>query len=265
MPSPSARLEAATAAALSEEQRNARLAMEARRGGPTGITPVDAATLILVDRAQGIPRVLMGRRHARHRFMPGLFVFPGGRRETADRHIPRLGELAEPVAMQLQARIGKRPRPALPACLALAAIRETFEETGLVLGRATSAAPAADLPGEWGRFAATGHLPDLSGLSFLARAITPPGRPKRFDTRFFVADAASIVHQLDGVVTPESELTELAWQTLDETVDLPLPPITRAVLADLDGAIRSGGPHPGAPVPFYLVRHGAFRRELIGG
>lgn len=265
MLSPSARLEVATAAALSEEQRNARLAMEARRGGPTGITPVDAATLIILDRAGPQPRVLMGKRHAGHRFMPGLFVFPGGRRETADRRIPRLGELAEPVAAQLQARIGKRPRPALPACLALAAIRETFEETGLVLGRPAGAATVAALPGEWARFAATGHLPDLSGLNFLARAITPPGRPKRFDTRFFVAEATNIVHQLEGVVTPDSELTELAWLTLDETAALPLPTITRVVLADLVAALVAGGPSPGAPAPFYFVRNGAFQRELIGG
>ena len=67
--------------------------------------------------------------------------------------------------------------------LALAAIRETFEETGLAIGVPDHGAPGKPPPGAWSRFAATGVTPALDAIDFLAGAITPPGRPRRFDAR----------------------------------------------------------------------------------
>jgi 8-oxo-dGTP pyrophosphatase MutT (NUDIX family) len=245
---------------LSEDERIARLQEEARKRGFPLIRPVDAATLVILDRSGPQPKVLMGKRHAGHKFMPGLFVFPGGRSEKGDAAIPLAGDLDAMTLRHLSQRV-VRPGIHRARRLALAAIRETFEETGLVIGAPGegSALPA----GTWADFAATGHLPDLSSLTYFARAITPPRRPKRFDTRFFVVDHAAIRHRIADVVTPDSELTELAWLTMAETAELPLPTITRVVLADLDELIRLGGPKPGMAVPFYYEINRKFRRELI--
>ena len=136
--------------------------------------PRDAATLILVERTRGKTRVLMGKRHAGHKFMPGKFVFPGGAVEPSDRRMSVAGPLDEAVEAKLLAHT-RRSSPDYARGLALAAIRETFEETGLALG-VTDRGPPQTTPSEtWARFAATGVFPALDGMDFLARAITPPG------------------------------------------------------------------------------------------
>lgn len=236
------------------------LSQEARKHAGKTRAPVDAATLILIDRKGGEPRMLMGRRHANHRFMPDVFVFPGGRSEAGD---SRMRE-ANPLATEtLEALMLASPRanPTRMRRLALAAIRETFEETGLVIGQ-KGLAPTG-LKGPWAEFAATGHLPDLSVLNYVARAITPPRRPKRFDTRFFVADSAAIAHEVPGIVTPESELTELAWLTFAQTEKLPLPVITRVMLGELKTWLDAAKKQAKAPIPFYFERHGKMQRLLL--
>ncbi|HXW25057.1 MAG TPA: NUDIX hydrolase, partial [Xanthobacteraceae bacterium] len=149
--------------------------------------PKDAATLILIDRAGATPKVLLGKRHHGHVFLPGKFVFPGGRLEPHDRRAPVAGALDPHVEAKLM-RLVQRPSRDKARALAVAAVREAFEETGLLIGRKVDGArtDAAD------PFAAAGVRPDLSELHFVARAVTPPGRPRRFDTRFFAADAALI-------------------------------------------------------------------------
>src|SRR6202044_3515506 len=159
--------------------------------------PVDAATLILVDRTAATPKVLVGKRHDKVVFMPGKFVFPGGRVDKSDNRIP----VAAPIPNPLEANLVKgspKIAPSRARALAVAAIREACEETGLCLGRkAQSSMPA--LSGPWKPFADAGLLPDPSGLFLIARAITPPGRVRRYDTRFFTADASAIAHRVDGV------------------------------------------------------------------
>jgi 8-oxo-dGTP pyrophosphatase MutT (NUDIX family) len=241
-------------------ERLALLSQEARRHAGKTRPPVDAATLILIDRRKGEPRMLMGRRHASHRFMPDVFVFPGGRSEAGDGRMPEASPLAPDILSSLMLA-SPRANPTRMRRLALAAIRETFEETGLVIGQKASA--PAGLKGPWAEFAATGHLPDLSVLSFVARAITPPRRPKRFDTRFFVADAGAVAHEVPGIVTPESELTELAWLTFAETEKLPLPVITRVMLGELKTWMDFAEKESQAPIPFYFERHGRMQRILL--
>src|ERR1700753_1907371 len=176
--------------------------------------PVDAATLILVDRSGTTPKVLVGRRHDKVVFMPGKFVFPGGRVDTADSRVP----VAAPIPKALETNLLKG-RPQITAArarsLAVAAIREACEETGLCLGRAsddrTNQSKTSALTGPWKPVADAGLLPDPSGLLLIARAITPPGRVRRFDTRFFTADASAIAHRVEGVIHPDAELVELVW------------------------------------------------------
>jgi 8-oxo-dGTP pyrophosphatase MutT (NUDIX family) len=226
------------------------------------VTPIrDAATLILLDRSEGPTKVLMGKRHAGHRFMPGKFVFPGGAVDPADRRMAVAGPLDARVSEKLLVRTRARSAEYARA-LALAAIRETFEETGLALGVTDLGAVPEPPAGPWAAFAATGVFPTLEGFDFLARAITPPARPKRFDARFFVADARWIAHRGEGVIHDEAELTELVWVDLPEALDLDIPNITRTILGDL--AALGAGPWDLARTrPFYHAVRGEHRREMI--
>ena len=192
------------------------------------IRPVDAATLILIDRSRRAPRVLMGRRSPKLKFMPGKLVFPGGRVDPEDRRMPVYGMLESETERRLLAGV-VRPSSARSRALALAAIRETFEETGLMLGTKEAGAPEG-VPAGWTAFAEAGVFPNLEALTLVARAITPPGRTRRFDARFFMAEAS-------GLLTPEptagsGELDEIAWMPLSEARTLELPAITRMVLGE---------------------------------
>lgn len=224
------------------------------------VRPKDAATLILVDRSQPVPKVLLGKRHQRHKFMPGRFVFPGGRVDPIDKLMP----VARPLDSHAQAHLMKRVQRASAAkaqAFALAAVRETFEETGLLLGvRSPEALKVPD--GPWAAFAEARILPDLGTLHFIGRAITPPGRPRRFDARFFTADATAIAHRIEGVTGPDAELTELVWMSLAEAKQLDMPAVTGVMMEELDARIADGFGHD-LPVPFYSMPRGRFRRELL--
>ena len=221
----------------------------------------DAATLILIDREGGAFRVLMGRRHAGHKFMPGKFVFPGGAVDPQDERMAISGPLGSQVAEKLLIHTRRKSQDYARA-LALAAIRETFEETGLALGVTDLGPPPEPPEGVWARFAATGVFPTLEGLDLLARAITPPGRSRRFDARFFVAEASWIAFRAPDVIHPEAELTELVWVPIDEALALEIPNITRAVLGDL-AALGPGPWDRARPRPFYRMVRGKPVREEI--
>lgn len=221
--------------------------------------PRDAATLILLDRAKGEPEILMGRRHARHAFMPGKFVFPGGRTDPSDSRIP----VASPLDVADAARIaggGPRATAARAQAIALSAIRETYEEAGLLIGERGSFTTAKS---GWDGFAAHGVCPALAGLRFVARAITPPGRVRRFDTRFLAAWKTSVAVTLPNG-GPTDELEELVWLPIAEARKLDLPQITSTILDDLERRLREDPElRPGGPVPFYRMLRNRFVRETL--
>ncbi len=224
------------------------------------LKPRDSATLILIDRTESVPKVLLGRRHERHRFMPGKFVFPGGRIEPTDRQMAALAPLHERYVTRLMRHV-RRPSAAKAAAFALAAVRETYEETGLMLGVRTDAAINTP-PGAWEAFARAGVIPDLSAIHFVARAITPPKRPLRFDSRFFAADATAIVHRVDGFVGPDAELVELVWLPITDARRLDMPGITAIVLEELQDRIAAAMSHE-HPAPLYRMLHKRFVREIL--
>jgi 8-oxo-dGTP pyrophosphatase MutT (NUDIX family) len=222
--------------------------------------PRDAATLMLIDRSGRTPKVLLGRRHAAHKFMPGKFVFPGGRIEPLDRLMPAVSELHADAQKKLMERVAK-PGTEFARAFALAAVRETAEETGLLLGVKREEPPA--IPGEiWSEFAKACVHPDLGQIHFIARAVTPPRRPRRFDTRFLTADASAIAHKVEGVVGPDSELVELAWVPIEEAAHLNMPTITGIVLEELLARVEAGMGHE-LPVPYYFMIERQFFRELL--
>ena len=124
--------------------------------------------------------------------------------------------------------------------------------------RGTIAAP----PGPWEAFAKAGIVPDLSAIHFIARAITPPKRPLRFDSRFFTADVSAIARRDDGFVGPDKELVELVWLPITEARQLDMPGITAVVLEELQDRIAAGMSHD-HPVPLYRMLHKRFVREIL--
>jgi 8-oxo-dGTP pyrophosphatase MutT (NUDIX family) len=210
--------------------------------------PKDAATLILTRGTSGLTEVLMGRRAPGHVFMASKWVFPGGRIERADYTAASATDLPHQDAARL-ARAGNARRA---RALALTAVRETFEETGLMLAEP---APVASVAGPWREFRAAGALPDLAALSYVARAITPPGRTRRFDARFFMADAKALLHP--EPTAGSGELDEIAWMPLAEARALDLPAITRFVL----GEVAERLVQPRRPLPFVRMVRGAHKVE----
>ncbi|MBN8290375.1 NUDIX hydrolase [Rhodobacter sp. NTK016B] len=198
----------------------------------------DAATIVLVrDGDTASPRVLMGQRGAGAAFMPSKYVFPGGAIDPDDRKIT----LAAPLPATEIARLSQQPVTETcppPEAMAAAAVRELWEESGLRLGRpGTWAGP---VPEDWIDFAETGLVPAADGLRFIFRAVTPPGRTRRFDARFFLARAEDIVGDLDDFSRATDELSHLHWIPLAEARALDLPFITEVVLAEAEALVLEG-------------------------
>jgi len=199
------------------------------------VTPRDAATMILVRSDGPQPRILMGQRAGGHDFMPNKYVFPGGRMDPADQIIQPIGQLASSCRSLLLKKSDVSPEG-----LALSAIRETFEETGLLIGEnSTSPIASSDVEDEsWKTFLSQNVKPSLNHLQFIGRAITPPYRPKRFDARFFLARSETVLAQLKRPMDSH-ELLDLRWFTFEEIAELDLPSITRFVFGEAQNRIQS--------------------------
>ena len=203
-----------------------------------------------------------GKRHDKVVFMPGKFVFPGGSVDGSDHRVP----VAAPMHQELEANLlrgSPKIAPSRARALAVAAIREAAEETGLCLGRKTLGA-LPRLGGPWKSFTDAGLLPDPSGLFLIARAITPPGRVRRFDARFFTADASSITHKVEGVIHADAELVELVWVELGSPPLADLHAMTKNVLHQLEKRLAGGPLTHDAPLPFFHFHGGKMQMELLG-
>lgn len=212
-----------------------------RKGRAT--RPKLAATLILHKGEDANMQILMGKRAARHGFMPGKFVFPGGRVDRGDSFAPIASQLPAASLNAMTTHLPKRRAIAAAA----AAVREAWEETGLKL-----AAPLPETRRTRGfaGFTEQGMGLDLARLNLIARAITPPYHPKRFDTWFFTASASTLID--DPADMASGELLELQWVTIDAAQSLDLPKITHIILQNL----KKKGPTPAGPLPFYVSRYG---------
>lgn len=210
--------------------------------------PRHAATLILVRETADGPRVLMGQRGKGASFMPSKFVFPGGALDPADQG------LAADYAVHPDDEAPMRTKSEAgiePAALALAALREVWEETGLAIGEPDAAAKALSgtVHPDWDGFFVQGLRPSTDKLRFIFRAITPPTRHKRFDARFFMASAELVQGDLDDFSQASGELTHLSWLTLREARELDLPFITEVVLAEVEARLKA--PEEPRPAPFF--------------
>lgn len=230
-------------------QPDGRAGGRAAGGEPKKDAIREAATVILVRRDGEAPRVLMGQRGRNAAFMPSKFVFPGGAIDPQDREIVP----ARPLPAHELTRLARRADRSLGPVLAMTAIRELWEEAGLALGLSLGDAPPA-APSEWASFFAAGYFPNAEALRFVFRAITPPGRPRRFDARFFVADAGALAGDPDDFGRAADELSHLSWLTIGEARGLDLPFITEVVLAEIEARLRA--PDALRPVPFFYHQDG---------
>ena len=202
----------------------------------------NAATVIVVRSKHDNPSVLMGQRGVNAAFMPSKFVFPGGALDDQDLSIDIKKSINEVCKNRLLKENENGPWNALVA----AAIRELFEETGQIIGVEQE---WLEPPSSWRGFAKTGYVPDASHMSFVFRAITPPGRPRRFDARFFLIQAEELQTDLDDFSMASDELSHLQWIPLTDIKSFDLPFITQVVLAEIAGNLMSSGPP--AQVPFF--------------
>ena len=228
--------------------------------------PRDAATLIILDTSDSEPKVLMGRRHVSHAFMPGLFVFPGGGLERSDGSIVSADSLDSTIEHKIFSHLRLRPTLRRARGLALAALRETCEETGLLLGIRGEFSISSTFPSSsgWRLFHEHHICPTLSPLRLVARAITPAGQVRRYDTWFFATFADHIAHTIDLGSLADNELQDIHWLTFTATLDLELPHITRVILQELESRLSGDSVlSPSTSIPFYHTRGKRFIRELI--
>lgn len=205
----------------------------------------DAATMIIVRQGRSGPTVLMGERSSGHVFFPHHYVFPGGSVDRADSYVRPATDLRPEVLDKLtQAATERRAR-----ALAMAAVRETFEEAGLIIGGKPDAPQRP--PKGWEGFFATGNAPSLENLSFIYRAVTPPARPRRFNARFFVVDADYVQGDMDRGDQGDGELLALKWFRLEDAYNLKIRPVTAQALQEIEARIAGGNLHDrNRPVPW---------------
>ncbi len=207
------------------------------------VRPRDAAGLVVLQenpKSSDDPLVLLGQRHAQSRFMPNVFVFPGGCREPEDA-LP--SGFPEALPRAAQGRVDGETRRRL-AVYARTALRETLEETGFLLAAPPSANTArqqqAGSAGIWGSYAERGLVPHFSAMTLLARAITPAGSPLRFHSRFFLA----LGSHLEKVSESDGELQGIGWYPASRALkDMPLAGISRLILAEALLARENGAGH----------------------
>jgi 8-oxo-dGTP pyrophosphatase MutT (NUDIX family) len=208
----------------------------------------NAATVILLRGSQKNPEVLMGQRGKNASFMPNKFVFPGGALDPGDSEIDFNGDIPTKCIEKLRLKAD----PSLAKPLIAAGIRELWEETGLILGSKLKT-KMDSIPKNWKDFFALGYQPSADNIEFVFRAITPPGRTRRFDARFFLLSSDNIKGDLDDFSKASGELSHLQWIELNSTQNLDLPFITEIVLSEVLSKLK-GNRNNG--IPFYYHESG---------
>jgi len=195
----------------------------------------DACSAIIVRNDGNFPRILMGQRGKSAVFMPNKYVFPGGAIDPEDALV-NLTDHPNPICLE---RLKKHSPSQLPLTFLTSVIREIWEETGLIFGKKNKTICSYHVPETWQDFYKTGYAPSASGFKFMFRAITPPGRPRRFDARFFLVNSDHIKGDLDNFSRASDELSHLYWVSFKEAKILDLPFITEIILAEAEMLVEN--------------------------
>ena len=214
----------------------------------------NAATIVLIRQERQKNYVLMGKRNSRVSFMPCKYVFPGGAWDKVDTDVPFVQGVTnhQKKLLMLETDFSQSDS------LGITAVRELWEETGL---RLSTSGNFSDYPLSWKEFFSKNQGPNLSNLNFFFRAITPSGRPRRFDARFFFCNARHIFNDLDDFKQASGELSDLKWVEIFQAQYLELPRITKTVLEHLLGLIKANFKY--YYVPFYAGRSEAFNEKKL--
>lgn len=231
---------------------------------PKRLVPRDAATLLILDRTPSGVSVLMGKRRDDLAFNPGAYVFPGGRVDKVDGLVSAAVEMPQALEARLLDRMRQKPSRRRARGLLVAALRETAEETGYLVGLKGGAFSKAP-PKDFQPFVDRGVGLDLSAARLVGRAITPVKRPRRFDARFFAVWAAdAVAHVPDSPVPPDNELSDVRFVALDRTGELNLPRMTKLMLDELGRRLHQDpGLTADLPAPFFVPVGDTHRREQI--
>ena len=201
------------------------------------VRPRDAASLILLRGEGSTLEVLAGRRPLNVKFMPGVYVFPGGAIDPPDR-------IAWSVETGTEALGPKLMRSAR------AALRETWEESGVLIGRAAvlpTAAPARTLIEQ--AYLERGLVAAVDLLTYVGRAITPSHSFRRFNTRFFLGDG----NDVHGEPVASEELEDVGWHPVGHEAFASFRDVTRFMLTRAI-ALRQGSASGEAPL-FYWAKN----------
>lgn len=199
---------------------------------PQPVRPRDAASLVIHRRGERGLEVLLGQRPTKARFKPGIYVFPGGMLEPADARV----QPYSPLDPTIHAKLAVGASAVRGNALALAAIRETFEECGLMVGQPGDIGDNP-LP-SWQVFRQCGLAPPLGKLRYLGRAITPSVQPIRFHARFFAVAAEHVA----GVAQDSGELGHIQWVPLSAVRELAVMPVTLLMLEALLRQLEQADP-----------------------
>lgn len=201
------------------------------------VRPKIASTIVLTLGSKDNPRILMGQRAKRHDFMPNVYVFPGGRVDRGDSFVQYSGALSPRTETILESAYTPRKARAV----ALAAVRETYEETALMLGEAYTQPNRGHRDPSWQAFYDAGQCPTLDGIEVFGRAVTPPHRHKRFDTWFFIKHLGDIA---PPITRDSAELLNVGWFTFEEIKSLECQRATVMMLKVLKQHLKDPGPTP---------------------
>lgn len=193
--------------------------------------------------------------------MPGALVFPGGSVDRSDGSIPSVDELNPITRSRLLDAMRGRPTSRGARALAMAAVREVAEESGLLIGKQGEFRSDHK---DWKDFRDAGIVPSISQLRLFARAITPPGVSRRFDTWFFLARASSIGFTPENGFDPDGELEDLQWITPDQAIAENTREITRVMLVELLHRLEADPDlSEEYPAPYYHTVGNRFQKKII--
>ena len=186
--------------------------------------PKDASSVIIINKKKNDLYVLMGKRPAKSRFMPSIYVFPGGAVDKTDYKVNKIFKLST----DLKKTLLKSRSQAHTIAIMLAGIRETAEECGLFLTRKTKFLNHKDLAFDnmWNLFLKKSLLPSIQNLHYFGRAITPAYLKTRFHARFFISD----FKDFSGKIKTNGELENLEWIKLSKARLLPLADVTEFLI-----------------------------------
>ena len=215
----------------------------------------NAASIILLRGYNDNPKVLMGQRGKGASFMPNKFVFPGGAVDNEDSKVISDDAINKEMLLNLK----MKSESGIESAIVAAGIRELWEETGLILGSLSKHIPAMQHK-SWEEFFRTGYQPNAKNMELIFRAITPPGRTRRFDARFFLVNAEDIHGDLDDFSNASGELSHLQWIGLTAAESLDLPIITQIVLKEVQSILNGDRPRG---YPFYYHEGGISHFERL--